>query len=321
MELIRYSINEAEIAKMSDIYMGLTVKSLDDEEGLAAVHSARMVMVKHRVGIDKLRKSSNEEAQAFIKNNNNNAKKLLALIEPIENHLKSEEGKIEAEKARIKEEADRLEKEKIQSRVDALFAVNVILPFMDVAIMTEKDFENLRQRSEGAFFAEKARIAEEIKAREEEEAKLVAERAEIERIRSEQEAIARAQTEREEALKAQEKDIEDAKRAETARKELEALEKRLATEAKIQAEADAKAKIEREAREKKEKDEAEAAEKARQLELAPDKEKLLLFADKIQTLTEGNLSLKSKKAKRVFSDTLKAILGAAEYIRIETKKL
>ena len=186
MEVIKYSINEAEIAKMSDIYMGLTVKSIDDAEGLAAVHSARMVMVKHRVGIDKLRKSSNEEAQAFIKNNNNNAKKLLALIEPIENHLKSEEGKIEAEKARIKEEADRIAKEKIQKRVDALFAVNVVLPFMDIALLSDADYEDKLILATDAYRTEQQRLEEERKAKEEEEAKLVIERAEIERIKAEQ---------------------------------------------------------------------------------------------------------------------------------------
>ena len=321
MEVIKYSINEAEIAKMSDIYMGLTVKSLDDSEGLSAVHSARMVMVKHRTSIEKLRKSSNENAQAFIKNNNNNAKKLLVLLEPIEMHLKNEEGKVEAEKARIKAEADRIEKEKIQARVDALFAVNVVLPFMDVATMTDEEYEDKLILATDAYRTEQQRIAEEQRIKKEEEAKLAIERAEIERIKAEQEVRAKEQAEREEALKAQERAVEDAKRKEIERQEQIAWQAHESERLRILAEADAAEKIEREAREKREREQSELAEQKRQAELAPDKEKLLLFADKIQALTEGNLSLKSKKARSVFSDTIKAILGAAEYIRIETKKL
>lgn len=70
MELVKYNINEAEIAKMSDIYMNLAIDDIEDQEAFDAIHSGRMVMVKHRTGVDKLRKSANENAQKFIKNNN-----------------------------------------------------------------------------------------------------------------------------------------------------------------------------------------------------------------------------------------------------------
>jgi hypothetical protein len=89
---------------MSNIYLNLTISDLDNKEEFDQVHSARMIMVAHRTGIDKLRKSSNADAQTFIKNNNSNAKKLLSLMEPIETHLKDEEGKVTKEKERIKAE-------------------------------------------------------------------------------------------------------------------------------------------------------------------------------------------------------------------------
>jgi len=321
MELIRYSINEAEIAKMSDIYMGLTVKSLDDEEGLAAVHSARMVVVKHRTSIDKLRKSSNEDAQAFIKNNNNNAKKLLTLIEPIENHLKSEEGKIEAEKARIKAEEDRIAKEKIQKRVDTLFALNVILPFSDVATIPDNEYSALLDKSQANFEDEQRRIAVEKATMAAEEKKLAEERAEIEKIKIEQEARAKAQTEREEALKRQEKAIEDAKRKEIERQEQIAWREREAERLRILAEADAAEKIAKAIEDAR--IAAEEAETARLLmaELAPDKEKLLMYADKIQDLTAGNLNVKSKKARALFSETVATIMGIETIFRAKIRKL
>jgi len=256
----------------------------------------------------------------------------------------------EAEQAIVKEKEEAAEKERIQGRVDRLFAVNVVMSFMDIALLDDNSYEKLLAEKTEAYRAEQQRLEEERKVKAEEEARLAIERAEIEKIRAEQEARAREQAKREEALKAQEKAIEDQKRAAIERQEQIAWQAHESERLRILAEAEAKKKIaeaieyvrivaeeaetarllketaekervEREAREKKEMEEAEKAEIARQLELASDKEKLLLFADKIQALTEGNLSLKSKKARSVFSDTIKAILGAAEYIRIETKKL
>jgi len=328
MELIKYSINEAEIAKMSDIYMGLTVKSLDDEEGLAAVHSARMVMVKHRVGIDKLRKSSNEDAQVFIKNNNNNAKKLLSLIEPIETHLKSEEGKIEAEKARIKEEADRIAKEKIQKRVDTLFALNVIMPFSDVATMPDNEYSALLDKSQANFEDEQRRIAVE-KAEKEAEAKRIeqiareqaTESARLSKINEEQEAIAKTQKAKEDALKAQEVAIETAKRKEIERQEQIAWQTRETERLCILAEAAAAEKIEKEKKEEEERIAVENAEKRRLLELAPDKDKLIVFANQLQDLTVKDLSLKSKKAQALYNTTQESLAVVIAGLRTKIGKL
>ena len=314
-QIVEYSINEAEISKMADIYMNLTVEDLDDNEGLASVHAARMVMVKHRTAVDKLRKSANENAQAFIKNNNANAKKLLDLMEPIELHLKTEEEKVVKELERIKAEQDRIQKEITQKRLDDLLAVNVVMPFFDVATMDDNTYETLLDNSTHKYKAEQLRVQEETRAREEAEAKLATERAELERVRAEQEVVAKAQAEKERALQADVDRLIAAKRAEQERKDREEFEKEADERARIKAEADAKAKveadalrekerIEREAREKKEREEAEAAEKIRLAELAPDKEKLILFAGKINLLADSALILKSKKAKHLFNHTI-----------------
>ena len=78
--IVKYTTNEAEIAKMSDIYLNLTIDGIEDTEGFEAVHDARMIMVKHRTDIDKFRKKTNKDAQDFISTNNKNAKKLGADI-------------------------------------------------------------------------------------------------------------------------------------------------------------------------------------------------------------------------------------------------
>jgi len=62
-EVVEYDVNAAEIAKMSDIYLKLTIDGLEDKEGFESVHSVKMVMVKHRTSVDKLRKSTNAKIQ------------------------------------------------------------------------------------------------------------------------------------------------------------------------------------------------------------------------------------------------------------------
>ena len=135
MQVVKYNVNEAEISKMASIYLELTIKDINDKEGFDSVHSARMVMVKHRTSIDKLRKSSNEDAQKFIKDNNANAKKLLDLMEPIETHLTTEEEKVTKEKERIKAEEEARNRAKIETRINDLLKYGVVKPFMEVATM------------------------------------------------------------------------------------------------------------------------------------------------------------------------------------------
>lgn len=108
MEVVKYDVNTAAIAKMSDIYMHLTIDGIDDEAGASEVRSAKKIVVKHRTNIDKLRLKSNKSAQDSIKKNNKDAAVLIDALAPIEGHLKAEEGKVDAEKERIQKEKERV---------------------------------------------------------------------------------------------------------------------------------------------------------------------------------------------------------------------
>jgi len=295
--------------------MGLKVMSLDDQEGFEAVHSGRMVIKGKRVEVEKKRKELKASALEWGKKVDSEAKRIFGLLEPIEKHLQAEEDKITKEKERIKAEQDRIQKEITQKRLDDLLAVNVVMPFFDVATMSESDYAGLLDSSTNKYMAEQLRVQEETRAREEAESKLAIERAEIEKMRQEQAEQAKIQLEKEKALQSERDAINAEKRAEQERKDREAFEKEADERARIKAEADAKVKveadalrekdrIEREAREKKEREEAEAAEKIRLAELAPDKEKLILFAGKINLLADSALILKSKKAKHLFNHTI-----------------
>ena len=87
----------SETVKRFEGYRDLKVTDIRDKGQLAAVHAARMELVKARTTVDKIRKEMNEDHNKEIKNNNEKAKGLLSLFEPIELHLKNEEDRAESE--------------------------------------------------------------------------------------------------------------------------------------------------------------------------------------------------------------------------------
>ena len=77
--------------------------------GLKAVVDGRKAVVKLRTGVDKRRKALNAEAKAWIDTVNATAKEILAIIEPVEDYLKTQEVIHERQK-REAEEAERAER-------------------------------------------------------------------------------------------------------------------------------------------------------------------------------------------------------------------
>jgi membrane protein involved in colicin uptake len=310
-EPVKYNVNEAEISKMASIYLNLTIEGLDDKEGFESVHSARMVMVKHRTGVDKMRKKANEEAQLFIKNNNTNAKKLLDLMEPIETHLTTEEEKVTKEKERIKAEEEARNRAKIESRINGLLKYGVVKPFMEVATMGDGEYDALLFSAKTTYEIEQKRIADEKaqaeadrlalqKICDEENARLEVQRKEQEAERLRLDNIRKEQEEATRKIEAEKKALEDEKRKEQERKDRETFEKQAAENARIKAEKEAIEKAEREAREKKEREEAEAAEKARREELKPDKVKLIAYANNLLAyVRESSFAPKNKAVKKI----------------------
>lgn len=311
LAVVKYNVNEAEISKMASIYMELTIKDIEDKEGFDSVHAAKMVMVKHRTSIDKTRKKANEEAQVFIKNNNSNAKKLLDLMAPIEDHLTKEEEKVTNEKKRILAEQEAKDRAKIEARINGLLQYGVVKPFMEVATMGDGEYDALLFASKTAWEVEQKRIADEKakveadrvalqKIRDEEATKLEAQRKEQEAERLQLDNIRKDQEEAARKIEEEKRALEDAKRKEKELVEREAFEKQAAENARVKAEKEAKEKAEREAREKKEREEAEAAEKLRLEELKPDKIKLVAYANNLLAyVRKSSFSPKNKAVKKV----------------------
>lgn len=340
--LAQYNITDAAIAKYKSDYMGLIVKNVRDEEGYKLVHSARMVIKGKRIEVEKKRKELKEDALRYGQAVDKEAKRITALLEPIEGHLESQEKIIDDEKARIKAEAEAKELARIQARIDKIFSFgcsfngnNYILPFAPtgynvpqsiVRVCTDDQFEQICNEFQKLVDAEQLKIANEKAAKAEEEKRLAKIKAEQEAEAKRLEAIAREQAERESKIKAeQEKKEAEIRAAQEAiareqkrladAQALEIAKKEAAEKAKIEAEA----KVKREAEEKAERERLARIEVERQAALKPDKEKLITFADSLEVIICPEL--KNESAKIILSAAQKSLAQIADKIRKEARLL
>lgn len=341
-ELQKFSLTDAAIAQMGKEYLALKIKDLKDVKGYAAVHKARMDVRTRRVETTKVGKELREDALAFQRLVLAEEKRILALLAPIEDHLTTEEKRVDDEKERIKREAEEKEKARIQARVERLEALGMglvagqyrlpyeqtyFIPAICTRTDSDEDFEIKLECVHNLINAEEKRQADleaERKAESERQKKVAAEqeaeRQRLEKIAAKQKAeddrIKKAEAE----LKHREA-IEKAKKeaAEQARKDAE--EKAAWEEQRKEALRLAKIAEEREAAERAKRQEEEAAEEARrQEELRPEKEKLLAWADALQ-MTGGPTGIKSKKCQQIVAVALKAIVEIANGVRAEVKSL
>ena len=335
---------ELNIETVKQEYMALEVRGVDDEEGYKNVKAAYMVMVHARTAVDKGRKALKSEALEYGRKVERATDKVMALLEPIETHLKGQKDVVDMEKKRIEEKARQEQKEKIQSRLDSFLKVAVNKPFYDVAAMTDSEFEIAIAKATEAYLAEQKRLADEesarkaaeevarLKAEEEKKeqedlrAKLKAQQEEIDKHKKEQ-AEAQSKIDAENArIKAEQESA--ARKIEDERRALEAEKQRvldqIENEKKIeQAKKEAAEKALKEAAEKaeratKEKEEAEAktiAEEARKEALRPDRQKLLNFLDSFWGIESPEL--KSNAAKEI----LDTFLSSLENLLLDTQRL
>ena len=323
-ELTKFNITDIAISELRDRYMGLTIKDLDDKEGLKAVHEARMDVKAKRVEVTKTGKGLREEANAYNKAVIAEEKRIVAMLEPIEAYLDAEEKKITDEKERIKNEARLKEEARIKERTDRLFAMGMTwngvayvaleftLPQELMKAATDEQFETFCEKISGAITAE----AERQETKKRLEAAALAEAArlqeEVNKLKAEKEAAEKAERDRIEAAEKSERD----RIAEEKRKE--ELEKAKAAAAeKATAEAIAKA-----AREAKEKADAEAKAKKdaeRKAARAPDKEKLLVLANQIDAIKFPEL--KTEEAKDILQDIGQALINLTKTLRTKAGAL
>lgn len=333
----KYAVYNTVIEEMKTKYLPLKIAGINDKPGYAVVHDARMHIKNTRIQVEKARKANNEDAREWIKVNDGEAKRIMGLMEPIEDALWAEEKAVDDESDRIKNEAQRVQNERNQSRVNRLLFVGADVALADVVLMSDAVFEQFLA-AKTDIYNERQRVAAEAAAAEaarvEREAseKAVRERQEAERqekVRQEQEAerkrlegIAEAQAKAAASLKAQQDAIDAQKRQieQTAREE----QARKEGEAKAKVEAEQKAK---EAEAKRIKDEEAKAEAERQMTVhmaeikaaRPDAEKLIGFA----LFLEGKAppEMATEAGKVVFDEIKIAHVRYCKFIRSKAKGL
>ena len=286
-ELQKFDMPTTVIEKMAEQYLPLKIKDLADKEGYKAVREARLTVKEKRVFVEKRRKELKEDSLRFGKAVDAEARRITALLEPIESHLEAQEGWWDTEKERLKQEAIKQEQEKLQARVDALRQYNCSIPVAALQVMDDTDFDWTLESVKAEYeIAEKARIAAEKEKQE-------AERLELERlaaIKAEQEAerlrleeIARVQAEKEAAIKA----------------EQEAERLRLEEIARVQAEK-------------------EAAIKAEQDRLAAEKKAIEdMESVRLRKIEEEKLAVERERIRLTELETARVAAVEAERIRIE----
>ena len=317
--LAEYRITDTAIAKIKTDYMGLTVKNPQDVEGYEQVHQARMDVKNRRVEVEKTRKKLKQDALDYGRAVDAEAKRITGLLEPVENYLQEQEDIVAKEKERIKKEEEEKEKQRIQQRIDRLFAlgitfnnINYQLPFaceysVPSAIINtcpDEQFDEIFNKFQLLIDNEKKRLADEEAKKKEEEEKLAAQKAEQEKEAQRLAALAEEQRIKEEKLKAEQDAITKEKERIQHEKDIE-LAKKEAAEIATKAAAE-KARVE--AEEKLKQEAAKVAEEQRQEALKPDKEKANQYFKSInQHMQKSCPAIKDKAVNKIIID-LEAVI-------------
>lgn len=264
-EIAEYSKTEAALAELRDRYNGV-VFDVSTTKGMKDACKARAEVRSYRTDLEKKRKEIKAPALERCRLIDAEAKRiteaLLELEGPIDETIKAEEHRKEEERL-AKLEAERERVQAISDRIDAIRAVPAQLVGRPSAIIrgqlaklrdqvpAEADFSEMLQTAQDAHRAAIAKVEEQLQAQlehEAEQARIKAEREELERLReadrvrreeedrkaaesrAEQERADRERREREEAEHREKLQAEANKRAEAERIEREAEQQRMQKE-------------------------------------------------------------------------------------------
>jgi hypothetical protein len=268
--IVKFNVADSAIAEMGAKYLPLVINGIEDKVGFQMVHAARMEVKRTRLEVEKTRKDLKADALRYSQAVDGEARRITALLEPIESHLEGQELAVIKAKEKIKLEEEATKDRLAQERVDAMQLFGVSLSFMMARSMTPEAFAQAfkiaeeqhsvaeahrkkaqeeaareAERREIERKAEEARLAEERKRQEIEQAELKASRQKLidERIALEKEI---QKIEAQKAEKARQEEIEQAKKEAADKAVLEAQEKAKAeSEARAKAEAEAEAERQR----------------------------------------------------------------------------
>lgn len=320
--LEKFNVTDAAIAAMKEEYLHLKINGIEDKSGYLIVKNARLTVKSKRIEVEKIRKELKEDSLRYGRIVDAEAKRITALLEPIEDHLSEEETRIDTEKENIRLEKERKQKELLQNRIDA-FQKYEFVPndMMSIALFSEEEFQQSLEKAKIIFEGKQKRLAEIEAEKNAEVERMKAESERLEKFAAEQRAVQEKLDADRKALEDEKRALEDEKRREEEAKKIEIKIEAARVEATEKARIETEERINREASEKAEKERL-AKEEAQALEASrPDREKLIrlcLQLRKIQlptlTTTNGNTILRS------VSEKLNSIFYILESIESKPKR-
>jgi len=336
-----YNLTDAAISELSSRFAPLEIT---DGKSYKTVATAIGTVRGYRVLVEKKRKELKKDALSYGRRVDGEAKRITGLLEPIESGLKAKKQAVDDAKAAEKAEKARIDAERVAGILKKISGIRdttaglhmlnsgqlkkTISRIEAIEITPSEYLEftlEAKQVKAEAIYIVNQSIVDQIQI-EEEDAARKAESERLKKIRLEQEVESKRLAEAKEKIDAAnlkiEQDrqrLEDEKQADLDRKEREALEKRIAADAKVQAEKDAEAKIEREERDRLIKKGVEAAEKIRLEALAPDKVKLGNLAGQLICIQVPGFS--SSEAQHVSDTAMDRIGEIYRWINNEIKRM
>ena len=138
--VISYPIAERVIDELRAEFMPLAIVSIDDKIGFEAVHEARMTIRDKRISIEKRRKELKAHALTYGEQVDGEAKRLTALLEPVEAHLEGEEARYKEWVADKKKAAEAAERAKVDARLAELEACGAMMNPTVVAVLSDDEW-------------------------------------------------------------------------------------------------------------------------------------------------------------------------------------
>ena len=245
-ELEKANITPAIIAGLKERYMSVTINGIEDKAGYKLADEARKNCKTMRVMATKVCKAGREEAVKIQKDWIAKEKEVTGEIELVEAHLEAELKKVDDAKEAIRIEEERRQQEMIQNRVKQLmgngcsfdgsvYSINgatishtevammqdsLFIPFLETAkakykkLLAEKaEAERLQKEEEERQRKEREEFEAKKKVFEAEQARIAKENEEREaKIKADQDRIAKEQQDRENAIKAEQEKLDAEKK-------------------------------------------------------------------------------------------------------------
>lgn len=323
---IEYGVTNAALNALQEKYSA--VPTVSDTKGLKAIQVGIGEIRDIRVKVEKRRKELKADSLAYGRKDDDESRRITSVLTGIEDPMKAEKERYEAEKARIKRETEEAEARRIaglQSRVQEISDLRSkaaqALSSTDVrglieaaaGIVIDETYQEFKGSARAELDETRADLAAHLeaalsreeqarKAKEEAErlaedrAKLEAERVEMERQRAETQA----------KMNAERAAIEEEKRrqAEIARQKEMEEQARIAAEKKLQ----------------EEKAQAEAEERRRQAEL-PDRERLTEWLTKIGQIQVAAPQMATPSGQQAIDNILSKLSEFTNYATGQARRL